>query len=127
MTAAPPRGGRDRTYAAKLLFQSRAEVHERSDKRRLCEVRIVRFQARSGKEALAAAKRRGRSAQHSYRNVHGDRVHFEFIGVMDLLYLDSACEQDEVWWEWTLRLAPMERKEKLIPPDSKLLSRLPDQ
>jgi uncharacterized protein DUF4288 len=125
MTTSHSLHSHNRTFAAKLLYQFRHKVERRSDKRRLCEVRIVRFEAESSREALATAKRRGMSAEHSYRNVSGEMVHFEFVGILDLLNRGSECEKDEVWWEWTLRLSPMERKEKLIPSDRKLLSLFP--
>jgi hypothetical protein len=110
-------------YATKLLFQYRVGNQLLSKERRLCEERIVQFEARSNKEALTIAKRKGRKARHSYRNSDGEIVRFEFVGVMDLLSLGVECEADEVWYEFRSRLSPMERRDKLIPPDSKLLSR----
>ncbi len=114
----------DDIYAAKLLFQFRVASRRGPNKRRLSEERIIQLTARSPKQALTFAERKGRAAQHHYRNAEKDVVHFEFIGVMDLLHLGPECEEGEVWYELTRRLNPMERKEKLIPPDSKLLSRL---
>ena len=107
-------------FAAMLLFQFRVMVDGNPGKRRLCEKRIINFTARSGRAALAAAKRRGRAAQHSYRNSDGNPVHFEFIGVQELLCLDPACESDEVWYDIVRLHTPMERKSKLIPPESEL-------
>ncbi len=49
-------------YSAKLLFQFRVEIAGDSEKRRLCEERIVVFEARSPKAALAIAKRKGRES-----------------------------------------------------------------
>lgn len=45
-------------------------------------------------------------------------VFFEFIGVMELLSLDPACHEDEVWFEIRERLLPKENRSKLIPPES---------
>lgn len=52
---------------------------------RICEERIVLLKSRSGREALAAAKRSGKAAEFSCENSDGRAVRFEFIGVRDLL------------------------------------------
>jgi len=109
----------DRRYSAKLLFQHRVMAGGSPNTRRLCEERIITFPSLYGRAALREAKRRGRAAQHSYTNVHGHQVHFEFVGVMELLCLE-ACEADEVWYEMPERVCPMERRAKHIPPESKL-------
>jgi hypothetical protein len=125
MTTTPAQDRGDEQFSAKLLFQFRIGRQRHSQRRRLCEERIVQLQASSSKVALTIAKRKGRTAQHSYRNIDGEMVRFEFVGVMDLLHL-GPCEEGEVWFEFTRRLSPMERRHKLIPPDSELLSRLPN-
>jgi len=107
-------------YAAMLLFQFRVMVDGDPGKRRLCEKRIVNFRASDGVAALKEAKRRGRAAQHSYKNSDANRVHFEFIGVQDLLSLDPACEADEVWYDIVQLVRPMERRKTLIPPEAQL-------
>jgi hypothetical protein len=56
----------------------------------------------------------------SAADTDGNAVHFEFIGVLELLRLDPACETDEVWYDITNRLRPMERRATIIPPESKL-------
>jgi hypothetical protein len=104
-------------YAAKLLFQFRVGV---SDKMRICEERIILLQTCSAKEALRQAKQRGRQSQSQYRNDEGERVRFEFVGVMDLLHLGIECEEDEAWFDIRSRLMPMEKKEKLIPKEADL-------
>ncbi len=114
-------------YASKLLFQSRHMPNERRDERRLCEERIILFEAASSKQALAVAKRRGKAAQHSYLNCYDQMVHWEFVGVMDLLQIGSECEPGEVWYEFRMRKLPMERKRALIPDDATLLRRVPDE
>lgn len=110
-------------YAAKLLFQFRVEVggEPASRNRRICEERIILFTARGDKEALRKAKARGHAGQHHFLNDHGQTVWFEFIGVRDLLHLGAECNADEVWYEIHEMINPMERKEKLIPPDDELL------
>ena len=104
-------------YAAKLLFQFRVG---NDSKMRICEERTILLKTRSAKEALRQAKRKGRGAQHRYRNDEGEKVRFEFVGVMDLLYLGIECEDGEVWYDIRNRLTPMERKEKLIPKEADL-------
>ena len=87
----------------------------------MCEERIFVFEATTGKAALTAAKRRGRSLSHHYKNICGEPVHYEFIGVTELLALDpSYIEPDEVWLDFSFRVTPMERRSKLIPPESDL-------
>jgi hypothetical protein len=49
-----------------------------------------------------------------------NQVHFEFVGVMELLCLESVCDADEVWYEMRERLRPMERRAQIIPPESRL-------
>jgi len=107
-------------YAAKLLFQFRVMVDGDPGKRRLCEERIVVFRARSADDALRLAKREGIDCQHEYTNAHGNPVHFEFVGVLELLCLDPACEPDEVWYDIVERLLPMERKGRLLPAEHDL-------
>ena len=107
-------------YAAKLLFQFRVVINGDSAKRRTCEERIVLFEARTAKQALAAARRRGKSCELEYMNSKGHPVYFEFIGVMDLLELGLEAQADEVWYDIVRRQQPSERRDKLIPPDSEL-------
>lgn len=108
------------SYAAKLLFQFRVMVDGSPGIRRRCEERIVAFAATDGRAALRAAKQRGRAAQHHYKNNDGNPVYFEFVGVLELLRLDPACDAGEVWYDITQRVRPMERRASLIPPESRL-------
>jgi hypothetical protein len=107
-------------YAAKLLFQFRVVVDGDSGKRRICEERIITLEAKSARKALALAKRKGRMSQFLYKNSDGNPVHFEFIGVMDLLCLGIECDEDEVWYDIVEHLLPLERKQRFIPPESDL-------
>jgi hypothetical protein len=45
----------------------------------------------------------------------------EFVGVVDLLELGVEADPDEVWWELTKKMKPMERRRQLILPDSDLI------
>ena len=107
-------------YAAKLLFQFRVTVAGDSGKRRTCEERIIVLNARSAAQALVQAKRCGGSNQYRYKNSDDNPVHFEFVGVMDLLELGPECAAGEVWYDIVTRVRPMERRKKLIPPESEL-------
>ena len=103
-------------YAAKLLFQFRvADGGGRSNIMRTCEERIVLVLAPTARKALALAKRRGKLAQHRYKNDNGSDVHFEFVGIMDLLHLGVECGDDEVWYDITQRKLPMERAATILP------------
>ena len=108
-------------YAAKLLFQFSVEGDVR--KHRLCEERILNFQARSPREALRVAKQRGKKGEHAYKNSDGDVVAFQFVGVMDLMSLGVEAGDDEVWYEIRERLNPMERRTRIIPNEQWLLDR----
>lgn len=111
-------------YAAKLLFQFRVEIDDDPGKRRVCEERIINFKARSPCEALRRAKRRGREGEFSYKNSDGNKVSFQFVGIMDLMSLGIEADADEVWYDIRERLMPMEQREKILPKESALLSRL---
>lgn len=107
-------------YAAMLLFQFRVVTSGVSNSRRLCEKRLILLTAPDGRAALKTAKCRGRKAQHSYLNGDGGRVRFEFVGVLDLLHLGVECEPDEVYYQLCRHTKPMERRAKLLPPESRL-------
>ncbi|MFT3806818.1 DUF4288 domain-containing protein [Arenimonas sp.] len=107
-------------YAAKLLFQFRIEFDGESGTMRLCEERILLLHAKRAKQALSLAKKRGKAAQHRFRNDAGGMVNFEFVGVLDLLRLGSECEEDEVWYDITRRKLPMERSATILPAEREL-------
>ena len=107
-------------YSAKLLFQFRVMTDKGPGSRRTCEERIICFRARSARTALTHAKRAGKASNFSYDNSAGNKVFFEFIGVMDLLVLGVEAGPEEVWYDIYDKLLPMERKSRFIPPDSYL-------
>ena len=107
-------------YSAALLFQYRVVADGVANRRRTCEKRIIHFQATDGRSALRHAKKRGRQAEHRWKNKDGCRVFFEFVGVRDLIGCDPACGPDEVWYQIVELMTPMERRSRLIPPESKL-------
>jgi hypothetical protein len=48
---------------------------------RTCEERMVGFRAKSARDALSAAKRRGRNVKFQQANPAGSKAFFEFVGV----------------------------------------------
>jgi hypothetical protein len=103
-----------------LLFQFRVVTAGKSNKRRLCEKRLILITASDGVAALRAAKRRGRQGQHNYLNRDGARVKIQFVGVLDLLHLGPECEPDEVYYQLCRMNEPMERRKHVLPPESQL-------
>jgi hypothetical protein len=88
-----------RRFAAKLLFDWYPDPVTGSRFKRLFEERIVVLSAKSGKTALAAAKRLGRQSELRYESGHRLR----FVGLMQLMELGSECREGEVWWEFRRR------------------------
>jgi hypothetical protein len=110
-----------RTYSAKLLFQFRVVAKRKSNLRRICEERIVTFKAASSEQAWKAANRLGRADEFTYRNDSGGTVHFEYVGIMELLHLGlERSGPTEVWYDIVERFKPSERRSKLLPRKAQL-------
>ncbi|MCE9590029.1 MAG: DUF4288 domain-containing protein [Planctomycetes bacterium] len=109
-------------YGIKLLFQYRVAINGRSGKRRTCEERTLNLQARSAREALGKAKKRGKAAEFKHPNSERGTIFFEFVGIVDLLKLGAETDPDEVWYEIHDRLEPMERRNRIVPNDRSLLA-----
>jgi hypothetical protein len=109
-----------RRYSAALLFQYRVVADRSSGKRRLCEEQIIHFRANDARSASEHAKKRGHEGEGCYKNNNGNMVHFEFVGVRELIGCDAACEPDEVWYHIVEMLRPMERRKQLIPSEAEL-------
>src|SRR5262245_49123251 len=82
-------------FAAKLLFQYRVTSQGQSNRRRLCERRIIMITALRPEAAFAKAESAGQQGEHQYRNSDGNDVHIEFIGVLELIHLGLECALDE--------------------------------
>jgi hypothetical protein len=105
-----------RQFSAKLLFQFRVSWGRKSNLRRVCEERVVTFKAQSAERAWKTANRLGAAADFEYRNPAGSTVHFEYVGIMELLELGvERSGPEEVWYDIVERLKPSERKSLLIP------------
>ena len=107
-------------YAAKLLYQFRVVVNNKSNKMRICEEKIIRFDAENADEVYKKVNQRGKDDEYSYLNDDKNRVYYEFIGIQDLMHLGIECEYDEVWYEIKNYLKPNERKNKFIPNKNEL-------
>ena len=107
-------------FAAKLLFQFKVTAKGDTGKRRLCEERIVHVKAPTARVALASVKRIAKRAEHRYKNTDGNPVHFQFVGILDLISLLDKYEPEEVWYEWKEMITPLERRKKLIPAEQDL-------
>lgn len=107
-------------YSIKLLFQFRIVKNKVSNKRRLCEERILRIDAANVEDAIDLARIIGENNQHKYKNKLGEVIHFEFIGILDIIKLHEKMESSEVWYEFKRLAFPMERKSKLLPNMDKL-------
>lgn len=112
-------------FAAKLLWQFRSQKNETSKKMRVVEEQIIVFSSVNADKAYIKAQKHGESSQ--YVSVLDSRrkidVHYEFIGVVDLIELDDWDDDEaiqEVWSELSDKLTPMERRDKLIPPKEKV-------
>jgi hypothetical protein len=108
-------------YSAKLLFQFRVDCGSgQSDIMRRCEERIIVLSAHNAKSALRKAKLKGSKAEFIGTGEAGNPIHFEFVGVLDLLEIGIECEPDEVWYNITTKKRPMERRDKIIPKEENL-------
>lgn len=106
-------------FAARLLFQYRVEHRGRSNKMRTCEERTLILRSRSPAAALKKAERYGRKQENSVKDC-AKFVYFEFVGVTEMLALDSLTDEDEVWWDIRKIRTPSERKRELVPVAAKL-------
>src|SRR6476646_1243504 len=94
-------------YSAKRLFQFRVVEGRASNARRVCEERIVTFKAPSSEHAWRTAQRLGLADEFKYQNDSGGTVHFEYVGIMELLRLGAERSgPQEVWYEIVERLKP---------------------
>ncbi len=114
-------------YTAKLLFQWRTEIDGISNKMRTCEESIILIEEKNAPKALLKAKKHGKSREFQSRNDEYSikhncdyQIHFEFIGVSDLVGLGIECADNEVWYGVRKHLFPMENKDKFIPDENEL-------
>lgn len=114
----------NKNYSVKLMFQFRVVIDNSSNKRRMVEEKIVVFRAQNENDLLIKANKRGKEDEYSYTNDDGNKVYYEFIGILDAMEHGIECEKDEVWFEFKDMLNPSERKKDLLPTKSQLLKQL---
>jgi hypothetical protein len=110
-------------YAAKLLFDWNPDPVTGSRDTRLFEERIVVFNARSARGALAAAKRLGRQSELRYDS----GLRLRFVGLMQVMELGVECAEGEVWWEFSRRRMTIAQAKARLPADRSLYVFTDDQ
>jgi hypothetical protein len=83
--------------------------------------------AESPKAAIAFAKRCGQLGETEYLAADGSTVHFEFVGILDVLERGVECSErgyEVAWYDITVLKTPSERKERLIPDEGTLIEKL---
>jgi len=111
-------------YSVKLLFQFRVLITNCDSKFRTCEERIILFTIDNKKDIIEIAHKRGYEEEFNYINDDGNKVFYEFIGIVDICHLGIETNNDEVWYDIKTLLTPMERKEKILPSIEKLKKRI---
>jgi len=84
----------------------------------------VTLKEKNASLALRQAKKIGLDSEANYKNDQGQQVHIEFVGVLDFMQMGVESESNEVWYDIRTMLEPMERKDKIIPAEKKLLARV---
>lgn len=114
-------------YSAKMLFQFRVEVNSVSAKFRTVEERVCVTRASDSYIAHSFFNELGLKDEFSYVNDEGNRVFFEFIGIMEMIRLGIESEENEVWYDIRTRKLPMENRHKLVPKASELQAMKEDE
>ena len=113
-----------RYYAAGILTQCRVVVNGKNNKMRPCSIEICLLQAKSDRDALRLAQKKGKSEEVSYENSDGNMVHTEFVGITHLIDITFDSQFDEIGLWSGIMLNPMERKARLTMSDEKLMEHL---
>ncbi|QDU54436.1 DUF4288 domain-containing protein [Aeoliella mucimassa] len=106
-------------YSAKLLFYY--DVAQQSTIAQF-EERIVTFEARGPKEAIARARRMGNKAEYVFKNAAGSDTAFQFLGIADMIKLGVECSDEEVWYD--VYRMKTSKADSRIQPDHQLLDRI---
>jgi len=111
-------------YSVKFLFQYRVDSIKKP-KMRLCEEKIVLFDIKNKNiDIVKKAIKRAKKDEYSYKNDNGDKVFYEFVGIIDICHLGIEVEKDVVWYDIKTMLTPMERKDTILPKLSELKKRI---
>ena len=106
-------------FAAMLLFQFRTERFNIVNKKRVCEERIYHIYCQNKNDAFTKALAIGKREEFDYVD-NDKKVFFEFVGILDIVELDVVEDENLVWSRFIEKIEPMERKDKIIPPKTKL-------
>jgi hypothetical protein len=105
-----------RRYATKLLFAWDPDPVTGSRRTALFEERIVVFNARSARGALATAKRLGGDGELRYDS----GLRLRFVGLMQVMELGLECADGEVWWEFCRRRMTIAEAKARLPAKKSL-------
>jgi hypothetical protein len=101
--------------ACKLLFQFRVIIGNSSGVFRKCEERYICINdIENVNDAIEKVFSYAQKANRTYVNPAGNKVHFEFVGVVDYILLEGECDDIEFWYDYTVRKLPMENKKSLV-------------
>ncbi len=106
-------------FAALLLFQFRVVKNGKSNKKRICEERIIHLYSETPEIAFHRAQEKGNYEEFDYED-DGCHIFFEFVGIVELVDLAVINSDEEVWSRLIEKVCPIERKDQLIPDISKL-------
>ncbi|MBP3694749.1 MAG: hypothetical protein J6J31_10005 [Thermoguttaceae bacterium] len=112
--------------ALKLLFQFRIPIDGNDGTFRRCEERYIMLEIQENETVDQLIDRFYASAKKenfSYKNINGDSVFLEFVGVLDYILWDYD-PQNEFWYDYTTRKLPMERKKELTLSKTELKRRI---
>jgi hypothetical protein len=109
-------------YSAKVLFGFRYGDSTCWDSK--CLESIYHYRASSPREAIAKARRFAKSEEVDYMNTYGERVRYEFLGILDMIRLGGVDRLEEVWSDVRERNLTAERVKRIIPSDADLLERI---
>ncbi len=101
-------------YSVKLLFQYRIESNL-NEKMRICEEKILIFLIKEDEDIILVSNQKAKEQEFDFINDDGNKVFYEFIGILDVCHLGNEVEDNEVWYNIKTMLTPMERKNKILP------------
>jgi hypothetical protein len=115
--------------ACKLLFQFRVIIGNSSGVFRKCEERYICINdiekdIDNVNDAIEKVFSYARKMNRTYVNPAGNKVHFEFVGVLDFILLGVECDDIEFWYDYTVRKLPMENKKNSVMNKSDLKKKI---
>jgi hypothetical protein len=81
---------------------------------RRCEVRTVVFDnVEYVDEAVDKVFSYVKGKNRTFINTAGNKVYFEFVGVLDYIKMGGECDDSEVWYDYVTMKEPMENRKKI--------------